>query len=182
MPFSTNEQIAALAELTELVRPFWSDARFSPLGAAVLDATALPDEARHLLAHDEHMTLRLRAHYRAPIVLEVLREQRSADAYMREILLRQHPAGPPAEVGVVRIYPRWLPPAAMQEILAHARPLGDILLAYGVHTQVQPRWYFRFDAAARPSQLLQCSVCHGRVGVILCNAEPAIELLEVVPA
>lgn len=181
----SESRIPAYGTLAELLSAVTPARGYSPLGATYLAAEDLPPSIRHLLVHEEHMTERLRAFHRVDPHLEVLAEKNAPgdeDAYAREILLRAGPGGAAIEFGIVRIHAKWLPAATMDEIRQRRRPLGDILVAHDVLRRIEPRWYFRFEPDSRPGCALGAKEpAFGRVGVIHCNAAPAIELLEVVP-
>lgn len=169
---------AALADMLAAVQPL---PHFGDLCAKLAAPDDLPSAARNLLVHEEHMTLRLRDHCGCAVNLKVLQERRDGGVYAREILLLRADNQAPVEFGIVRIHERLLPPAAVAEILAHRRPLGDILIASDVLRRIEPRWYFRFDPGSRASDALVGGTNYGRLGVIYCDHRPAVEVLEVVP-
>jgi chorismate-pyruvate lyase len=147
---------------------------------------AVPEPARTLLVHRGHMTEALEARHRAPLTLAVVEDRLGDGVYWRKILL--HAREKLVEYGVVRIYLRYLPEAVADEILSRRTPLGRVLISHNVLRQVDPKWYVEIPTpelvahfgvppeagAAAPPHLF------GRVGIIHCNNEPAIELLEVV--
>lgn len=153
----------------------------APIGGATLTAPPqIPPDARALLVHEEHMTLKLRAHCGCPVALHVMSERREAGIYAREILLRRADDQRAVEYGIVRIHERFLPPRAVAEIHARSTPLGDILIANDILRRIEPRWFFRFEAGSIPAEALGGSPVFGRLGVIHCDNQPAIEVLEVV--
>jgi chorismate-pyruvate lyase len=174
-----RQPFAALADLCE---DFFADLSFVD-SCALLRADELPSGARELLAHREHMTSALEARCGAPVELRVLKEVQDMHRYSRAILL--HPRGAPqraVEFGVARIELRQLSDAVRDEVLARRAPLGDILIRHEVLRRVSPRWFFRFPAGSPIATRLGEGDAYGRVGVIYCDEEPAIELLEVVAA
>ena len=158
--------------------------------ASTFDATPIePADVqppfRELLQHDEHMTLKLRAHHGAAIRLKVLAEQQCGGAYARRILLTLGPAGRPVEFGILRIDLDALPPAVTTAILKRDTPLGDILVRHDVMRRVEPRWFYRFGRGSCVRSELQVdgdAWVFGRAGRIYCDGLPAIEVLEVVVA
>jgi chorismate-pyruvate lyase len=141
----------------------------------------LPEECRGLLVHEEHMTARLRAYHGAPVELRVLREQRTGDVYRRLILLVLQGTLRVVEVGICRVRLHHLPGGAAAEVLERRRPLGDILIRHEVLRRVEPRSYWRFPADHGLSRLFGGEgAAHGRIGVIHCNGDEAVEVLEVV--
>lgn len=159
-------------------------------GPDIADAPVLvpgnevPDPFNRLLVHDEHMTTRLAAYHGEPVALEVLEDRQNGDTYQRKILLtvgHNHVV----EVGVVRIHLNHTAEDVRNEILSKKTPLGDILIQHNVLRRIEPKWFFRFDGPATLESAFDRSLdgpIYGRVGVIHCDGEPAIELLEVVAA
>ena len=143
----------------------------------------LPDVYRHLLAHEQHMTLRLREHFGQDVVLSVLSSALDGDVYQRRITLALDGPHRVVEVGLVRIDLGYTTAAVRSAILEKKTPLGDVLIHANVLRRIEPKWYYRFAAdcplladfgAARPP------AAYGRLGVIYCDEQPAIELLEIV--
>ncbi|HKQ48172.1 MAG TPA: hypothetical protein VJZ71_08900 [Phycisphaerae bacterium] len=143
----------------------------------------LPDAYRRLLAHDQHMTLRLREHFGQDVVLRVLASQVDGDLYQRRIVLSLAESERIVEVGLVRIDLGYTSGAVRAAIQEKRTPLGDVLIQANVLRRIEPKWYYRFDTgcplladfgAARPPK------AYGRLGVIYCDEQPAIELLEIV--
>lgn len=179
---SSQALIPAYAALADLLGAVTPARDYAELGARLLTADELPAAARELLVHEEHMTERLRAHYRTDPLLRVHAERRAAGVYAREIHLLAGGSDAPIEFGIVRMHEQWLESAALAEILRRERPLGDILVAHDVLRKIEPRWFFRFAPGSRPCrELATAAPAYGRVGIIHCNGAPAIELLEVVP-
>lgn len=146
-----------------------------------IEPEALPEPARALLVHREHMTAVLERHFRAPVDLRVLRELRGERYYARRIELTLRSTAQLVEVGAVWIDMRRLPPPAAAEVLSKHAPLGDILIRHNVLRRISPRWYFEFDAQTEIARAFGGTApVYGRVGTIYCDDEPAIELLEVV--
>lgn len=142
---------------------------------------AMPTVFRELLVHHEHMTAMLRAHFGAPVELDVLNYEQEGHAYRRRILLHVAGGGQPVEFGIVRIDLRHLPDEASREIVDRDRPLGEILIRHDVLRRIEPRWFLHFpDGVCEPRVPVIDGGFFGRVGTIYCDGEPAIELLEVV--
>jgi chorismate-pyruvate lyase len=142
----------------------------------------VPVPFNQLLVHEEHMTTRLGAYHGEPVALEVLEDGLAGDTYRRKILLTVGGAHV-VEVGVVRIHLNFTAEDVRKEILSKKTPLGDILIRHNVLRRIEPKWYFRFDGPAALASAFDRELdgpIYGRVGVIHCDGEPAIELLEVV--
>jgi hypothetical protein len=174
-----------MAALLELCDGFVEAETLRPT-VGMVDGGTLPDPCRTLLVHNDHMTTTLESHYGRPVELSVLEERIDGDLYRRMIVLSLRDSKQVVEFGVVRIDSSLIAPAARAEILNQSAPLGDILIRHNVLRRVEPRWYFQClpncpfirhfgkDGSAKPGQVF------GRVGVITCNQQPGIELIEVV--
>jgi len=68
------------------------------------------------------------------------------------------------------------------EIVARDAPLGDILIRHDVLRSVDPKWFVRFGEGTPLLAHFGPGVreAFGRIGIIYCDQQPAIELLEVV--
>ena len=143
----------------------------------------LPEPYKQLLAHDSHMTTSLEAYHGFPVLLEVLEERENPDQYHRKILLTSGPGRHVVEVGVVRINLAYTSTDVRNEIVAKKAPLGDILIRHNVLRDIEPKWFFRFKGPPALKGAFDRALpepIYGRVGVIHCDGEPAIELLEVI--
>lgn len=155
------------------------------LGADLRVQRADPDEmpvlARALLVHHGHMTEVLGRHYHGKVELTVLESQLVENSYWRKIVL--HVNGRLVEYGVVRIFLQYVSKAAADEILERKLPLGAVLIKHNILRSVEPRWYVKIAPEAIKSLFggePEAEPHYGRIGVIHCNGEPAIELLEVI--
>lgn len=173
---------AAPPDVADLCRGLFDPPLTAPR-ATPLPADRLPEPARFLLVHDEHMTLRLEQHFGAALRLRVLADRVEGGVYRRRIVLTPQGNDRVVELGVVRIRLDHLPDAARNEVLAKTAPLGDILTRHGVMTKVRPQAYYRFDAtdpALAPISADGRAELFGRVATIDCDGRPAIELLEII--
>jgi chorismate-pyruvate lyase len=182
MPETQSIQHCATAEeaLQSLCGWFFED-RLSIEGCEPIAVNALPAAYRELLVHEEHMTERLAAYHRRPVELIVLNHEQRGEIYSRNILLQLAGTDHVVEFGVARLDLRFMSPEVRRGVLAREIPLGAILISHDVMRRIEPKWYLRFSADA--------PICahfggegdaYGRVGLIHCMGEPAIELLEVV--
>lgn len=169
------------AALADLCDGFFDDIEFLTECPRV-EPEALPEAARRLLVHRDHMTTVLQDAYGKTVRLEVLAEAREAGTYTRKILLRLEPTEAIVELGIVRIDFRFVPPEVERQIVEQAAPLGEVLIRANLLRRVSPRWYFSFPAPTPVAAALGRpeTAAFGRVGTIYCNDEPAIDLLEVV--
>ncbi|MEK6674559.1 MAG: hypothetical protein AABZ47_02770 [Planctomycetota bacterium] len=144
----------------------------------------IPSPQRELLHHEEHMTLVLQRHHGGAVDLHVLREDLTGSCYRRMITLVRRGSGETVEFGLVRIDLDCVPASVRTEILQQSAPLGEILVRHQVLRRVEPRWFLHFRKGHSVLSYFEGSTtaeAYGRIGVIHCNAQPAIELMEVVP-
>lgn len=178
--------------LNTLVDPRQALTEFSAelLGRDVLDGqytpvapADLPPVYRDLLAHHEHMTLRLRKHFGGDVRLHVLSCDLDGNFYQRFITLTSAATGKIVEVGLVRIDFSYISDSVRSAIQERKSPLGDVLIQANVLRRIEPKWYYHFTAACPIlANLGEASLqeAFGRLGTIYCDEQPAIELLEIV--
>lgn len=146
-------------------------------------AEKVPSPYRELLVHEHHMTVTVEAHHRSPVDVRVLDRHRDGDVYLRKILLALQSDGRVVQYGIVRIRLDLCPPAVAAEIVSEKTPLGRILIAHGLYTQVRPTAFLRVvpgPALVRAFALPEPTPTYGRVAAIACNDQPAIDVLEIV--
>lgn len=147
------------------------------------DPAHMPPLFRKLLAHQDHMTTALETHYERPVELRVLADHQAGDSYSRSILLTLRGTEQVVEFGIARMDLRFNGTAVKAEILQRRRPLGDILIRHDVLRRVEPMWYVRFANGCPwldhfgPGAVTEA---YGRLAIIHCDHQPAIELLEIV--
>lgn len=172
----------ALAELASLCDGFFDELSWTA-SCQVVSPNMVPEPARALLVHNDHMTATLRQHYGEPVALTVLDHRHSGDDYRRKIILTVGD-GRTAAVGVVRLNLKYVAQDIRTAIVERRTPLGDILGKHRVLTRVEPKWFLRFPAT---TPVVECfsprpaGDVYGRLGLIYCDGEPAVELLEIVP-
>ena len=159
-----------------------------PFGASLISsyqevpAESLEEPFRTLLVHHDHMTAVLLAYHGRGVGLHVLRRTQTEDTYTRFITLTASGSEQVIETGIVRINLALLSAAVRQEIMAANKPLGSILIEHNVLRRIEPKWYFRLNNSCSMLDHFGSGVqqAYGRVGIIHCDDQPAIELLEVV--
>ena len=179
--------MSALHELDSLDDAIVSLAR-EPFGASIISsytavaAESLEEPFRTLLVHHDHMTEVLFAYHGKAVGLNVLRRTQIADTYTRLIILTAHDSEQVIETGIVRINLGLLSAPVRQEIMDAEKPLGSILIDHDVLRRIEPKWYFRLERSCPMLDHFGSGVsrAYGRVGLIHCDHQPAIELLEVV--
>jgi chorismate-pyruvate lyase len=170
------ERSAALAQLEACERP-------------------LPAPYGQLLDHDEHMTETVEAFYGAAVGVRVLQTQYEHGRYTREIILHRREADRdladslPVLYGIVRLRPDLLQPTVWAEIESQQTPLGHVLIAHNVlrHVALERLWRVSAGPGLRAALGLtgpatgptEPPTTFGRTARIVCDGQPAIELLEI---
>lgn len=150
---------------------------------APVEAEALPQVYKSLLAHDDHMTVTVEAWHNSLVDVGVLHEVRDGDCYAREILLTRQRDGGVVQYGIMRIDLTGLPEIVRLEIESQALPLGRILIRHHVLRQVElvQLWQVKPAEALRLAMKLDSEeALYGRTARILVEGKPAVELLEIV--
>jgi chorismate-pyruvate lyase len=144
--------------------------------------SAMPQPYRRLLVHPHHMTVTVEEHYGGPVNVRVLDRRRDGDNYTRKILLALAASGQVVQFGIVRIRLDLCTEAVRDAILAEQTPLGRILIEHDVLRRIEPTAYLHLQADAELSGffgLTKPTDLWGRLALIHCDGQPAIELLEV---
>lgn len=155
-----------------------------------IDALAMPEPYRSLLAHESDMTSTLEKFHGHTLHIRVQRSRRERtadghDVYCRELVLLANGLEQPVEFGAIRMFLDRFPAAVQTEILAEHRPLGAILNASGLKYTSRPAGYLRFASDAFINGLLQLSGVHilyGRRNTLFnARHEPLAEIIEILP-
>lgn len=167
-------------DLTELYRLFNPDA--TPPAHALIAPDEMPEPYRRLLVHRHHMTVTVEEYYGSRVNVHVLDRRRSGNSYARKILLELLSDGRVVQFGVVRIRLDFCSEPVRAAILEEKTPLGRILIEHDVLREIEPTGYFRIT----PTPLLtkwfglpEPQLTYGRLGIIHCDGQPAIEVLEI---
>jgi len=160
--------------------------RGAPLPAiGRVEAAALPEPYRALLAHDGDMTSRLENFHKAKIHIRLLARRAGEHGYFREVVLRLEGSETPVEFGAIKIMIDLFPAEAREEILQERRPLGQILTAYDVGFRSQPRAFLRLETDAFIKGALQLDETHflyGRRNTLVDPwGRPLAEIVEILP-
>lgn len=148
-----------------------------------IPASEVPPPYHELLVHDHHMTVTVEAYHGDLVNVQVLEKRRSGSFYSRKILLRLQKTGKVVQFGIVRVNLDYLPEDAAAEILAEQKPFGRVLIEHNVMRRIEPTAYLRIEGG--PVQMAwfgqsEFRPLYGRLAIIHCDEQPAVELLEVV--
>ena len=103
--------------------------------------------------------------------------------YARKILLTRQSDGRVVQFGLVRIHFQYCSEAVRDEIVAGQTPIGRILINHNVLRRIEPTAYLRIlpgPALAEWFTIKPSQPVYGRLALIHCDDQPAVELLEIV--
>jgi chorismate-pyruvate lyase len=149
----------------------------------VVPADWIPDPYRMLLVHEHHMTVTVEAHHGSLVDVKVLEKKRDGNSYSRKILLALQSDGRIVQFGLVRIWLHFCSPEVRAEILAEKTPIGRILINHNVLRRIEPTEFLRVTPGPDLTQwfgLSKPETTYGRLAIIHCDGQPAVELLEIV--
>jgi chorismate-pyruvate lyase len=146
-------------------------------------ADEVPAPYHGLLVHDKHMTVTVESYHGDRVNVRVLARRHAGNDYARKILLTLAGNDRVVQFGIMRVQLDLCDPEVREAIVAARVPLGRILIEHDVLRRIEPKAYLRVlpgpammnwfgDAGSRPT--------FGRLALIHCNRQPAVELLEIV--
>jgi hypothetical protein len=137
-----------------------------------------------LLVHDRHMTVAMEEYHDDKVEVKVLRRHQTGDSYIRQILLITRKTKLVVQGGIVRIDLSQLADPVRAKILEERTPLGHVLIQNDVLRHIDVTSYIElapgFAQHSWPG-FLPTTPVFGRLGILYCNHQPAIELFEVIP-
>ncbi len=148
-----------------------------------IPAKQVPQPYSDLLVHEHHMTVRVEAHHGDLVDVVVLDKHLDNDHYARKILLRLQKSRQIVQFGLVRINFKYCTQQVRDEIVSERTPLGRVLIQHNVMRRIEPTAFLRIKPGPEMMQcfnLDQPRDAYGRLAIIHCDEQPAIELLEVV--
>lgn len=150
---------------------------------AIVDGAEVPEPYHGLLVHEHHMTVTVERFHRDLVNVRILARRQDEDAYSRKILLSLQRTGRIVQFGIVRIHLNYCAPDVRAEIVAGRTPLGRILIEHDVLRRIEPTAYLRVIPGPTMMQwfgLQTPKPTFGRLAIIHCDEQPAVELLEIV--
>lgn len=148
-----------------------------------VSARDMPEHFRHLLAHNDHMTVALEEASGGPVAVRVLAEWRDETSYARNSILSRQRDGGILQFGIMRIWLADLPATACDEITVQRQPLGRVLINHKMLREVELIALWRIvagPALQRHLQLTAGETIYGRSAQILVDERPTVQMLEVV--
>jgi chorismate-pyruvate lyase len=149
----------------------------------IVPADEVPSPYRDLLVHDHHMTVTVEAHHGDSVDVRILARHHTGDSYARKILLTLHGSGRVVQFGIMKINLHYCSQEVREEIVAGRTPLGRILIKHNVLRRIEPTAFLRVipdPAMMRWFGLTRHVRTFGRLAIIHCDEQPAVELLEIV--
>ncbi len=148
-----------------------------------ITADEMPEPYRSLLVHEHHMTVTVEQHHGSLVNVRVLERIHEGDSYARKILLTLQSTGKVVQFGLVRIHFEYCSEAVRNEIVAAQTPVGRILINHNVLRRIEPTAYLRIlpgPAMMGWFGMKKPQPTYGRLALIHCDDQPAVELLEIV--
>jgi hypothetical protein len=167
-------------DLPTLYRLFRADA--PPPDHELIPPEAVPEPYHRLLVHPHHMTVTVEEYYGSLVNVRVKDRRRNGNSYARKILLELQSDGRVVQFGVVRIRLDFCTEPVRAAILEEKTPLGRILIEHDVLRQIETTAFFRVvpgPLLTRWFNLSEPQITYGRIGIIHCDGQPAIEVLEI---
>jgi hypothetical protein len=129
------------------------------------------------------MTVTVEAHHGDLVDVRILARRHQGDSYSRKIVLALQKTGRIVQFGIVRIRLDCCSAAVRDEIVAGQTPVGRILIRHNVLRRIEPTAFLRIQGG--PAQmawfgLTEPRTLYGRLGIIHCDGQPAVEVLEIV--
>lgn len=150
---------------------------------AFVSADAVPEPYHGLLVHEHHMTVTVERFHHDLVNVQILARRQDEDAYSRKILLSLQKTGRIVQFGIVRIHLNYCAPDVQAEIVAGQTPIGRILIEHDVLRRIEPTAFVRVVPGPNMMQwfgLRSPIPTFGRLAIIHCDEQPAVELLEIV--
>jgi chorismate-pyruvate lyase len=169
-------------DLATLVALFYDSPQLLGTFEAVQPAE-MPARYASLLAHEAHMTVTVERFHKSPVDVAVLDREVTPSHYARKILLSKHSDGRVVQYGIMRVNFAYLEPTVRRQIEAEDTPLGRVLINNNVLRSVRLAGLWRVVVGEELAQLFDMApgeATYGRTAMIMCNEEPAVELLEIV--
>jgi hypothetical protein len=179
-----NETIAQV--LPDHLWTFISETCALPVAALQMRAPEqLPEPARGRLVHQRDMTSTLAECHGSELRVEILRQKRSGDFYLREVFLRTIAADTIVEYGVIAIALTQFLPEQQRAIEAGAVPLGGLLHHFQIPFQSGPIGFFSLVASDPTNPALAAinhGTAYGRFNHLSTPAgEPLAWIMEILP-
>jgi chorismate-pyruvate lyase len=149
----------------------------------IVPADEVPEPYHRLLVHEHHMTVTVEDFHGDAVDVRILARVERDDFYARKILLALQGSGRVVQFGIMRINLALCGSAVRKEIVAGQTPLGRILIQHDVLRRIETKSFLRIvpgNAMMKWFGLVRPRPSYGRLALIHCDGQPAVELLEIV--
>jgi chorismate-pyruvate lyase len=147
-------------------------------------AEDVPEPYHGLLVHNHHMTVTMEEFYHDHVNVRILQRLLGDDWYARQILLVCRGNGYVVQFGLPIIKLSDCSEPVREAILEGKTPLGRILIENNVLRRIEPTQFLRILPGPATESWFGPErgklETYGRLGVIFCDEQPAIEVLEIV--
>jgi chorismate-pyruvate lyase len=167
-------------DLPTLYRLFRADA--PPPEHDIVAPEDVPEPYHRLLVHPHHMTVTVEEYFGSRVNVRVMDRRYVGNTYARKILLELESDGRVVQFGVVRIRLDFCSGPVRAAILEEKTPLGRILIEHDVLRRIETIAFYRVTPGPLLTKwfhLPEPRVTYGRLGIIHCDGQPAIEVLEI---
>lgn len=149
-------------------------------------AAEMPEPYRRLLVHDRDMTTTLEAFHGVRTHLRLLTAKNDDGIYRREVVLALVGLEKPVEFGAVTIHLELLPPDARQAVMTAQRPLGGVLVGYGVKFTSRPKAFIAIEPDETIGKVLEMerrsTTLYGRCNALLdAQGRVLADIVEILP-
>jgi hypothetical protein len=152
----------------------------------IVSGDEVPSPYNRLLVHKRHMTITVESHHGSLVDVRILAQRHEGLFYARKILLALQSNSQIVQFGLVRINLAMCRLAVRAEILKGRTPLGRILIQNKVLRRIEPYRFLRVGLGPPQQQWFGLdpsdsrTTTYGRLGIIYCDNQPAVEVLEIV--
>ena len=149
-------------------------------------AAEMPEPYRRLLVHNRDMTTTLEAFHGVRTHLRLLTSKAEGGVYRREVVLALVSLETPVEFGAATIQLDLLPPEARQAVIGAQRPLGGVLIGFGVKFISRPKAFISIEPDETISRVLELELCsttlYGRCNALLDAQDRVLaDIVEILP-
>ena len=150
----------------------------------VIAASEVPETHKELLVHEVHMTATLEKYFGCKLALNIKKTRHEDDDYSRQLVLHAGKNGPALMASIIRIHLQFFGQEITKEIIEGKIPLGRILIENVIQRRVESIAYLRVKMGSKLRAMFevddQYNVTFGRLARIICENEPAVEMLEII--
>ena len=135
-----------------------------------------------MLVHEHHMTVTMEQYHQCSVDVHVLKQRLEGDLYHREIILTRSGTDIPVQFGIVRFHFQYVTNAVREQILDGQIPLGRVLITHNVLRHIDLKSIVEVQAGPGLANILKMpegATTYGRLATIVCNHNPAVDLLEI---